>query len=244
MQEMQAREELLPRNFKDVQKLFCRNINTSVITKVTESEDSYCIETKTGAGFCGIFKPVKVVPKVGQEVKLYLHRGCNVRGVDLDGQELFFKTDQDLETERQEEIKELEEEKSLRKKKFDKELSDSGSEFNKRLGVLPKVFKQRFKKFFRLGEDFWDLAWYELVACETAFKIAYACRSRHGVRKFCELSWEEQKEMVPGINDGLSGNMFSFACRIAYIYLRDSKNILRVHGALSPLVGSKPYIGR
>lgn len=233
-----------PQNSKDLQKVLYRNVNISVIAKVTESEDSYCIETNTGAGFGGILKPVKIVPKVGQEVKLYLHRGWNVRGVDLDGHELFFKTDAELEAEHQEMLKKSIKEKEGRRQRFNKEFADPNSEFNKRLGALPRVFKQRFKKYFRLGEEFWDVAWYELVSCETAFKIAYACRSRQNIHKFYEMDWEKQKEMIPALEDGLSGNMFNFACHMASIYLRNSKNIRHVRGALSPLVGSKPYIGK
>lgn len=242
MPQSQGSKELPPEERKNLQKLVCRT-ETSVITEVTEGEDSYFIETNTGDGFGGMLKSFNIVPKVGQEVKMYFYRGWNVRGVDLDGQELFFKTDAEFEAEHQRESKKLTEEKEMRRQEFDKELADPNSDFNRRLGTLPKVFKQRFKKFFRLGESFWEHAWYELVSCEIAFKVAYACRSQWGIRKFYGMSLEEQKEMIPGLG-GFSENRFYFAYHMACIYLRDSKNVLRVHGALSPLVGSKPYIGR
>lgn len=229
---------------KGLQKESHHDVERSTIVKVEEKEGYYLITTDSSTCYGGISKPAKVVPEVGNLIKLYLYGGMRVRGVDLDGEEVFFKTDEDLEGERIKAVKKHEEEMLLRKQKFDQELTDQNSDFNKRLGSLPKVFKQRFKKFFRLGEHFWDLAWYELVACETALKIAYTCRGWQKIRKFQRMSWVEQKKMIPSLDEGLSGNQFGFACCLAAIYLKDSKNVLRVRGALFPLVGSRPYIGR
>ena len=227
---------------RDQQKRSC-NSETSTITKVTESNEGYSLETSSLSCFW-VPKPAKIVPMVGQVVTLYLRGGWTIRGIDLDREELFFKTDEDLDAERQEAVKKHREEEAIEKQAFDKELADPDSEFNRRLGALPKVFKQRFEKFFRLGENFWEHAWYELVACETALKIAYACRGWQNIRKFSKMGWEKQKEMIPRLDDGLSGNQFWFACAVASIYLKNSKDVVRVRGALSPLVGSKPYIGR
>lgn len=229
---------------KELQKKSHRNTEVSTIVRVEEKRDSYLITTDSSTCYGGISKPAKVVPEVGNLIKLYLYGGMRVRGVDLDGEEVFFKTDEDLEEDRKEAIRRNEEEMLLKKQKFDQELADQNSEFNKRLGALPKVFKQRFRKFFRLGENFFDVAWYELVACETALKIAYACRGWQKIRKFQKMRWVEQKKMIPSLDEGLSGNQFGFACCLAAIYLKNSKNVLRVRGALSPLTGSKPYWGR
>jgi hypothetical protein len=227
-----------------VQRAVHTNTEHGIIAKVEEDDDSYCVTTTSGIGFGGIFKPMKMTPQVGQRITFYLNQGSRIQGIDLDGKELFFKTKEELEAERLEGIRKMEAERLERKQKFDTQLADPNSDFNQRLAMLPKVFRQRFQKFFRLGDDFWDQAWYELVACETAVQISYACRSRQNIRKFYNLSSEEQRAMIPNMDDGLTGNMFGFACMTANFYLRDPKLVRRIRGALSPLVGSKPYIGK
>ncbi len=229
---------------KFVQRTTHNHTEHGIIAKVEEDDDSYFVTTNSGSGFGGIYKPAKITPQVGQRITLYLYKGSRIQGIDLDGKELFFKTKEDLETERLEALKKIEEERLERKHKFDSELADPNSDFNKRIARLPKVFKQRFQKFFRLGDGFWDLAWYELVACETAIQIAYACKSWQNIRKFYNMNSEEQRAMIPTMDGGLSGNMFGFACKTAQLYLRDPKLVRRIRGAMSPLVGSKPYIGK
>jgi hypothetical protein len=33
------------------------------------------------------------------------------------------------------------------------------------------------------------------------------------------MTWDEQKSLVPGLDDGHSGNTFGVACRLAIFYL-------------------------
>ena len=213
-----------------------------VITKVHEHDEAYDISANS-SGF-RIPKPVGKAPEVGQTATLYLIQGSRIQGIDLDGEPVFYKTKAELESERQAAIKKMDEQKAIRKVEFFKAYNDPNSDFNQRLNRLPKVFQQRFKKFFRLGEEFWTVAEYELAACETALKIAYACKSWQGIRRFHEMSWDEQKALIPNMDDGLSGNQFGWACVVAKVYLRNSKLVRKVRGAMSPLAGSKPYIGR
>jgi hypothetical protein len=224
------------------ERLFHIDTMEGVIKELNEYEDSFSISLESGSGF-GISKPVSKTPKVGQTVRLYLYLGSSIQGVDLDGEPLFYKSKSDLEVERQARLKCLKAEKAEREIKFIAELTNPNSDFNKRLGKMPKVFHQRFKKFFRLGDGFWDVAWYELVACETALKIAYTCKSGQGIQRFRNKPWEEQILQLP-ILDELSGNQIGFAFVLANIYLRDSKLVRKVRGAMSPLTGSMPYIGR
>lgn len=224
------------------ERLIHHHIETDVITKVSESDTCFNISIK-GAGL-NLAKPLAKTPKVGQTITTYLFQGHCIQGVDLDGEPLFFKTEAEIEVERQKALGRIEAEKMKQEIKFFAELEKPDSEFNRRLRRLPKVFQQRFKKFFRLGEDFWNVAWYELVCCETALKIAHACRSWQGIRRFRTMSWNEQKKIVPDLDDGMSGNQFSFARAIASTYLWNSKSVRQFPGAMSPLTGSKTYIGR
>ena len=225
-----------------VERLAHQHVDAGVITEVYESDDYFSISLKHSS--FGIAKPVDRIPKIGQAVTLYLFQGSCIQGVDLEGEPLFFKSKTDLEVERQKKLKCIEAEKAERKIKFLIELGDPESDFNRRLHSLPQVFQQRFKKFFRLGEDFWDLAWYELVACETALKIAYVCKSWQGIRRFNDMNWNEQKTLIPSMDDGLSRNQFGFARYMAKVYLQNSKLVSKVCGAMSILTGSKSYIGK
>jgi hypothetical protein len=137
-----------------------RHTESGVITRVEDDDKMFTISAN-GWGF-GIQKPIDEIPKVGQTVTIYLFHGSCIQGVDLDGKPLFFKSKADLKVERQAALRRMEVENVERKVKFFAELDNPQSEFNRRLNSLPKVFQQRFKRFFRLGEDFWDLAWYEL----------------------------------------------------------------------------------
>lgn len=226
-----------------VERLYHPFRETSVISAIQEGEKYFDVSTDSSTGFM-IEKPVQKVPQVGQVVTLYLFQGSRIQGIDLDDEMLFFKTKDDLEVERQAAIVKIEREKKIRKRKFDKEFRNPGSAFNVRLSRLPKVFQQRFRKFFRLGEDFWDVAWYELVACEAAVHIAYACGGWQHIQKFRDLSWEEQNTKIPTLEQGLSGNQIGFACAVATLYLRNPKLVPKIRGAMSPLTGSKTYIGK
>lgn len=112
-----------------------------------------------------------------------------------------------------------------------------------RIAALPEPFKRRIERF-RAGnpEFWWDFQPYELFCCEEAVRIAKALKDRPGgVRGFAGLSWEQQKAIVPGLGDGHSGNTFSMSVRLAHWYLTNPDNVVREHGALTPLVGCQAY---
>lgn len=55
------------------------------------------------------------------------------------------------------------------------------------------------------------------------------------------MKYEEQKILVPGLDDGHSGNTFGMSVYLAYWYLTKKDNVTKIQGALSPIVGSKEY---
>lgn len=67
---------------------------------------------------------------------------------------------------------------------------------------------------------------YNLFACEEGIKISEALKTKEKIIEFHKSTWEVQKEMVPTIDDGHSGNTFGLACKLAIAYIpmiRDRK---------------------
>lgn len=112
-----------------------------------------------------------------------------------------------------------------------------------KIAALPDVFRQRIERFRAANDDFEaEYQPYELFCCEEAVKIAAALKSRpDDVRAFGQLSWAQQKQIVPTLSDGHSGNTFGMAVRLAHWYLSQPQNVVAEHGALTPLVGCQQY---
>jgi len=60
---------------------------------------------------------------------------------------------------------------------------------------------------------------YNLFAMEQAIVIAEELQTKEAIIEFKDKSWDEQKSLVPGLDDGHSGNTFSMAVRFAIAYL-------------------------
>jgi len=208
---------------------------TNLITKVTESEDWYSISQ--GGLCCGLKKSYGVKPKVGDKLTVHTKGGSfgTIRGMDLNGKKIFWKTDEDLETERLEWLRKNEEEKQQKFK-------DGVAELDKQYNALPKCFQERIDKFRANNDRFRiDYEGYELFCCEQAVAIADACKTPDEVQLFAKKECAEQLTQVPTLSDGHSGNTFGAACHLAHWYLSNPKNVVKMHGALSPLVGSDEY---
>lgn len=60
---------------------------------------------------------------------------------------------------------------------------------------------------------------YNRFCCEQAIIIAEALRTNDKIVEFHKMNWDEQKKLVPGLDDGHSGNTFGAACKLAIAYL-------------------------
>jgi hypothetical protein len=60
---------------------------------------------------------------------------------------------------------------------------------------------------------------YNLFAMEQAIVIAEALQTKEAIIEFKDKGWDEQKKLVPGLDDGHSGNTFGMALRFAIAYL-------------------------
>jgi len=208
---------------------------TRTITDVRESEDWF--EISQDGMCCGLKKKYGVTPKIGDKLTVHTKGGTfgTIRGMDLNGNRIFWKTDEELEQERLEWLANNEREK---KERFEKNKAKMDADYE----ALPDAFKKRIDRFRANNPDFRvEFESYELFCCMEAVKIANACKTPEKVQEFKSLNWDEQMQMVEGLSDGHSGNIFGCAVTLAYWYLSDENNVSKLHGSLSPLVGSKAF---
>lgn len=205
------------------------------ITEVTDGKEM--ISISTGAICCGLYKKYGVMPKVGDELTVHTKGGSfgTIRGMDLNGKKIFYKTDEELEAERVEWLRKNEEDKQ---EKFKKQKKSLDASYDK----LPKCFQERIDKYRNNNPRFRvDYEGYEMFCCEQAVEIAKACKTAEGVQKFQGLEWDKQKKMVKKLSEGHSGNTFGASVHLAYWYLQQPENVVKMHGSLATLVGSDEY---
>jgi hypothetical protein len=179
---------------------------------------------------------VGIIPQVGQIVRLYGKGfGYTVRGVDIDGQEVFYRN----EAEEEKRFNEyLVEEKKKRLEKF----AVNKEKYFADITVLPEVFQNRFDKFRNHNPDFdVDYGDYELFCCQQGVAIANAFEIDENICNWAKLDWEKQKEQFPELAEGHSGNTFDTAVMLARLYVSQPELVTEFHGALAALVGCEVY---
>lgn len=191
------------------------------------------ILTTDGTGFAFSDK-YGVVPKVGDAIRWYGRRGTT-RGVDVNEQPVYFKTDEDLDEDHRQWV---EDNNRQKKAQFEEKRTKLDAAYRK----LPPIFRKRVRWFRKHNPDFrWEYEAYEIMVCEDAVKIANACERPEVVGEFMRAGFDKQKELVPDLEDGHSNNSFGMACRLAFDYLKDEELVFFEHGALVPLVGCAEY---
>lgn len=211
-----------------------RTAENYTIKEIHENEDSWSISTKEGGGFV-IKKKWGLEPKVGDIVTLYTQGFSFIRGIDLNGQQLFYKTDAQLEAHRIKENYRIEKEKEER-------FAENKEKMDAQYDALPEVFRKRIDRFRSNNPDFRkDYEDYELFCCEQAVLIAETLKTPEKVKEFSKMDWDSQMKHIPDLDDGHSGNTFGCAINLAYQYLNDADLVSKMHGALAPLVGSEKY---
>lgn len=228
---------------------------TAALTEVSEHDDGWDLRQ----GHSGFFLRREQLgdadpPRVGDIVTLYTHRGSMVRGMDLRGEPLYYKTDEELDAEHE---AWLEENAKKKREAFEQDRERLHAEVEK----LPDVFRRRiewFRENYSEGAEQWDIDFlgYEMSSCRDAVLIAEAADTATAgqtgfvgaeapalrwIRRFAEKGWEEQLKDVPDLYDGHSGNSFGMAVRLAAEYVHDPELVFFEHGALTPLVGCDGY---
>lgn len=215
---------------------------TNVITKVETSPESDYYTISMGSMCFGLDKSHGYEPSVGEEITIHTKGGSfgTIRGVDIkeknvSWKNIFWRTDKELDEERRVWLENYENEKL---KRFEKEKESMDAQYN----ALPDYFKNRIDRFRKNNDRFRiDYESYELFCCNEAVVIANACKDPETVKKFSKMGYEEQYKMIPDMSHDHSGNTIGCAITMAYWYLKEPEVIEKMHGALSPLVGSEAY---
>lgn len=205
-----------------------------IVENVTENAEYYFIGLQGGQGF-SLEKKWGAIPKKDDTGTVVLVQGTLIRGVVLDDNLVFYKTDEVLAKEHEEYVKSQQEKQEAyfvkNKNKMDEEYES-----------LPPVFKKRIDRFRKNNPKFRvKFEKYELFCCREAVKIAEKLQSSEEVLRFEKLPYEEQIKEIPILSKDHSGNTFGCACYLAYWYLKSPEVVPAIHGALSVLVGSQEY---
>jgi len=181
----------------------------------------------------GDHRPIE--PKPGMPVRIYGKMFGTVRGLFIDGHEFFYRTPKEDEARHKEWVADKNAKDKTR-------YAEQKEDMDRRVQALPPALRTRIERFRANNPDFgWQFEGYELFCCEQAVAIADALPSAEAIHRFRDLDWDDQKKMVPGLDDGHSGNTFGCACVLAQSLLQSREREPAVHGALAPLVGSKAY---
>lgn len=206
----------------------------TTITAVSLSDDGWEITTDRGWSF-SVDKQWGVEPKIGHSVRFYGEFGRPIRGLYIDGQKCFYRTPEQEKKHHAEQVKMMINEK---KATFEKERAQLDAQYD----ALPEVFRRRIDKFRKNNPDFrWEFEAYESFVCTQAVAIAEALKTPKAIATWSKKSFEKQKRAVPALDEGHSGNTLGTACLLATLYLQNPEGVIKLHGALAHLVGSKKY---
>lgn len=215
-------------------KLDDKEFEVKTITKVEPSGDGFTITTQDGWSFYSSSKDI--VPQVGSKATFYGRGvGFGVRGLDIDGQEVFYRTPDEDKAKHDADLLARDNEKQA---KLDAEVCERDARWLK----LPIEFQNRLKRFASNNPRFRrDFEPYELMVCEQAVAMSERFPSRSELDVFHKAKWDKQKEMFPELDGGHSGNSFGCAVFLAAMYLESPKMVEKAHGAMCPLTGCKDY---
>lgn len=201
-----------------------------------KKEDSVYVVTMSDRSVFAIKKLYNVIPYVGNTIRFYPQRfGMPIWGVYIEGRKVFYRTQEEQNLKHQRELKESDIKKIAAYEK-DHLLFDT------RIKKLPVEFQDRIKRFKKNSQEFcWQHLAYELFTCEQAVLFAEKLKTEEVLSEFSEAPYEKQKQIIPEMLDGHSGNTFGCAVYLAKVYLKYPGRIDREHGAMCPLVGCEEY---
>lgn len=213
------------------------NYQDHVIKEVKDDKNYYAITVADGFSV-GLNKKncLRVIPHIGDTMRLYGDGlGSIIRGMDINGRECFYKTPEEQQVWNKKEVERLDREK---KREYE---TEEKTDLDKQYAALPELFKRRIDKFRGNNPDFrWKYESYEMFVCTEAIKIVDALKTSEEIKRFMDLPYNKQKQLV-NFSDQHSGNTMGAAIALAFIYVTQPEGVVRLHGALAPLVGSKEY---
>lgn len=206
-----------------------------VILSAEESQDGWTIALEDKSLFF-VSKEWGVEPHPGDTARFYGKGvGSPVRGLDINGQECYYRTPEEEAKRHAQWVRDFE---AKKRAEFEKNKATLDEQYQK----LPEVFQRRIDKFRTNNPNFrWKYEAYEMFVCTEAVRIAEALKTANAIRRWKELEFDEQRRLVPNLSDDHSGNTFGASCFLALAYLEQPDIVVKQYGALAPLVGSEEY---
>lgn len=205
------------------------------ITKVDPGRDGWFSVQMDDGAWIGVGPSPAIEPKPGMPIRLYGRGfGHPVRGIVVDGVVIRYQDEAEY---RSESLRKAAEDRAAKFAEFETRRADVEA----RIAALPLWFRARFERFAAGNPNFLpEFGDYELICCEQG--VAFSARmSAAELREWAKLPYHEQKAAMPEMDDGHSGNTFSFAVRLAVLSHERPELVALEHGALTPLVGCEAY---
>lgn len=205
------------------------------ITEVVRETKGWAIQRDDGWNFY-VPENSPIAPAVGMSARFFGKGiGYTVRGLVINGQEVFYRSEQEqCDNDR----RDAERREQEQKYDFEKNRAD----MDRRYRALPEVFQRRLDKFRTNNPDFrWQFESYEMFCCEQAVVIATGLKTPDAISGWYRKPFEEQRAIVPALSDGHSGNTMGCAVALAIQYVNMPENVVRLHGAMAVIVGSEEY---
>ena len=189
--------------------------NTICELRETTLDGEPAYEFKFGSsGICRKKSEFSIEPKVGDQLDLAIYSGSACRGMRLNGAVMFYYDDATLQ-QQHEEWSKLYREKQ--QEEFDKYMETADEKY----AALPKCLQKRIDAI-RASDDadtrFWES--YNMFAFQEGVKIAAVVTSEKEIFAFRELSWKNQKTLVPDLSEDHSGGTFATAIVAALEIIR------------------------
>lgn len=210
------------------------------IKEVTGRDDYWSITTNESACF-GFEKSYGVVPVVGDTVSIR-GLGSAIHGVKINDKIVFNHSDEEVLRRHKEWCDKRDREKM---EAFERDRDKLDAQFN----ALPREFQKKIERHRKYNPKFrWELEPYELFVCSEAVKFSeyfkrYKTQERiaEEMKKFGNLDYKEQKNLLPTMDGDHTGNTFGKALLFASLYLKDPRYIPIMHGALAEIGGCDEY---
>jgi hypothetical protein len=218
-------------------------VKDEVIKNVIVDGDRFTLEFEGGTCL-GVMSTSLPPPGPGQMVLLYgKGMGYSVRGIVLPRQpgiteDRVYRYATPVEQVHKD-VTRFQADRDQKRRDFDLKRA----EFDAWLSSVPPEFQERIARFRKVSPD-WESEFgpYEKFVCSEALKIAAVLHDPDKIKEFAESTPGQQVKIVPDIAfEEHSGNTFSAACNLAYVYTKEPSSVPKWHGALCALVGCKDY---
>ena len=192
------------------------NRNTICELRETTLDDEPAYEFKFGSsGICRKKSEFSIEPKVGDQLDLAIYSGSACRRMLIrNGVVMFYYDDATLQQQHKGWSK-LDREKQ--QEEFDKYMETADEKY----AALPKCLQKRIDTM-RANDnaDIRLLEPYRMFVFQEGVKIAAVVTSEKEIFAFRELSWKNQKTLVPDLSEDHSGGTFAIAISAALEIIR------------------------